>query len=721
MSVPLNASSVAEHPLAARLRLTARLIGLSVAGFGVLGIALGAVLLPTSTEIAWRPSLPGAAFLLLSGLSLYLHVPSPVTVIRWRWGKLLAGLAGLVALTGGLEVSSWFGGELPEVEAQSSIPLVGGLLTSLSLLMLEQRGWRGRVGWLAAVVLLSFVLFVLIDYLYAFRAINYVPVYRPLTLPTATAYALLSLGLLLANPGYSPTRVLQSNSPGGLMVRRLLLPALALPLLLLWLLRIAIRQDALDLNLGYSLTTSALIILLAVVISYQARVIDRLMAQARQQLNQAEAGYLRRIELAVEAAELHLWEIDARSGQVYHSDSYIAALGYQPGQTASDFAWWSQIIDPDDLQRVQSAWQQLLIGAEDLFQVESRVRSKHGEIRWIYARAKVVAHDPDGRPQLIVGVLMDITERRQVTQQLEDAQAKLRLAMDIAAVGYWEMNPRTYAVEYSPEWKRLLGYADDEIINTHEEWISRLHPDDHELVLSQIKAFQTAVASDYRMEFRLRHKDGNYRWIASRAVVTVDETDTPVWVRGVHLDITERKEVENRIRQISQHDPLTSLPNRALFHEFAQPLLAGARRHERQVAVLFVDLDRFKPINDQHGHEVGDEVLKEVAQRLRASVRESDLVGRLGGDEFLLVLTDIRSEENASRVARLCLGRINRPYLVHGLELRTTCSIGISLFPRDGDDLGTLIHHADAAMYAAKHKGRNRFHFFQPALNKKAR
>lgn len=720
MSVSLNAPSAAEHPLAVRLRQTARLIGLGVAGFGMLSIALGA-LLPASTEIAWLPNLSGAAFLLLSGLSLHLHVPLPVTVIQWRWGKLLAGLAGLIALISGLAASLLFGGELPEVEAQSSIPFVGGLLTSLSLLLLGQRGWRGRLGWLAAVVILSFTLFVLIDYLYAFRAINYVPVYRPLTLPTATAYALLGLGLLLANPGYSPTRVLQSNSPGGLMARRLLLPALALPLLLLWLLRIAIRHDALDLNLGYSLTTSALIVSLAAVICYQARVIDRLVAQARQQLDRAEASYLRRIELAVEAAELYLWEIDPHSGQVYHSDSYIAELGYQPDQATSHLAWWSRIIDPGDLQRVQSAWQQLLAGAEDLFQTELRVRSKHGEIRWMYARAKVVAHDPDGRPQLIVGVLMDITERRQITQQLADAQAKLRLAMDIAAVGYWEMNPRTYAVEYSPEWKRLLGYADAEIANDHEEWISRLHPDDHDLVLSKIKAFQTAAASDYRMEFRLRHKDGNYRWIASRAVVTVDETGTPVWIRGVHLDITERKEIENRIRQISQHDPLTGLPNRALLHEFAELLLAAARRNERQAAVLFVDLDHFKPINDQHGHDVGDEVLKEVARRLRTSVRESDLVGRLGGDEFLLVLADIRSEESASRVARLCLKRLSQPYLLRGLELRTTCSIGISLFPQDGGDLGALIHHADAAMYQAKHEGRNKFQFFHPALSEQAR
>jgi diguanylate cyclase (GGDEF)-like protein/PAS domain S-box-containing protein len=720
MSVRFHAPSAAEHPLAARLRQTARLIGLGAAGFGMLAIALGAVL-PASAETVWLPNLSGAVFLLLSGLSLYLQVPSPVTVAQQRWSKLLAGLAGLVVLISGLAASPWFSGELPAVESQSSIPFVSGLLTSLSLLTLEQRGWRGRLGWLAALIILSFALFVLIDYLYAFRAINYVPVYRPLTLPTATAYALLGLGLLLANPAYSPTHVLQSNGPGGLMVRRLLLPALALPLLLLWLLRLAIRHDALDLSLGYSLTTSALIILLAAVICYQAKVVDRLAAQAQRELDQAEASYLRRIELAVEAAELYLWEIDPHSGQVYHSGNYIAELGYQPDQATSHLAWWSRIIDPSDLQRVQSAWQQLLAGAEDLFQTELRVRSKHGEIRWMYVRAKVVAHDPDGRPQLIAGVLMDITERRQVTRQLADTQAKLRLAMDIAAVGYWEMNPRTYAVEYSPEWKRLLGYADTEIANDYEEWISRLHPDDHDLVLTQIRAFQTAAASDYKMEFRLRHKDGSYRWIASRAVLTVDEAGTPIRVRGVHLDITERKEIENRIRQISQHDPLTGLPNRALLHEFAEPLLAAARRNERQAAVLFVDLDHFKPINDQHGHDVGDEVLKEVARRLRTSVRESDLVGRLGGDEFLLVLADIRSEESVNRVARLCLERLSEPHLLRGLELRTTCSIGISLFPQDGDDLGTLIHHADAAMYQAKHGGRNKFQLFHPALSEQAR
>jgi diguanylate cyclase (GGDEF)-like protein len=208
--------------------------------------------------------------------------------------------------------------------------------------------------------------------------------------------------------------------------------------------------------------------------------------------------------------------------------------------------------------------------------------------------------------------------------------------------------------------------------------------------------------------------------MTSRAVITGGGEGAPTRLYGVHLDITQHKEAEQRIWQVSQHDPLTGLPNRALIHGFAEPMLAAARRSGALVAVLFVDMDRFKPINDEHGHAVGDEVLKEIARRLRTSVRESDLVGRLGGDEFLLVLNDVRSTDSAMRVARVCISRLGQPYRIDSLELRTTPSIGISLFPQHGRDIDALIRHADAAMYEAKQQVRNRFQFYQPELREKA-
>ena len=562
MAASLHSQGEGEHPLGPRLRGAARLIGLAVALLGLLRLALA----PDSFVL---PSAYGGLFQLFAGLSLYLQVPLPASAGRRLLAKLLGAAAGAAVLAGGTIAAR--GGALPMMTTAI------GVAVALSLLLLGRLGTLGRLGWLASIAVLAYTLFVLIEDLYTF---SYFTANTTLAVVTATANAALAAGVLLANPAYSPMRPLASNGPGGFITRRLLLPAIGLTLALHWLLRLASRSGQLDLSLGYSLTTCALVVSLAAVICYEGRILDRVAFQSQ--------------------------------------------------------------------------------------------------------------------------------------RRLTEAQTKLRLAMDIASVGYWEKDLRRQTIYYSPEWKRLLGYSDDEIANDREEWLGRLHPDDRDLVRARLKALKSASVEDYSLEFRLRHKDGDYRWISSRAVLSRDDNGTPVRIHGVHVDITERKEVEERIRQISQHDPLTGLPNRALIHEFAESFLATARRGRRQVAVLFVDLDEFKPINDEHGHEAGDEVLKEVARRLRASVRESDLVGRLGGDEFLIVLADVQSEAAAARVARVCLRRVDRPYTFRGKSLCTTPSIGIALFPRDGGDVDTLIRHADAAMYRAKSEGRNTFRFYEP-------
>ena len=177
-------------------------------------------------------------------------------------------------------------------------------------------------------------------------------------------------------------------------------------------------------------------------------------------------------------------------------------------------------------------------------------------------------------------------------------------------------------------------------------------------------------------------------------------------------DITERREAENRILHAARHDPLTGLPNRALVYELGAHLLHTAKRHGDRIAILFFDLDRFKPINDTYGHTVGDKMLQQVAQRLKLGLRTNDLVGRVGGDEFVAILCDVHADDAVLHMASHLLHTLSEPYRIDTLELRTSPSIGISMYPNDGTDLDTLIRHADAAMYHAKNAGRNTCQFF---------
>ncbi len=221
-------------------------------------------------------------------------------------------------------------------------------------------------------------------------------------------------------------------------------------------------------------------------------------------------------------------------------------------------------------------------------------------------------------------------------------------------------------------------------------------------------------AMRHGLDVKGRRKNGEL--IPIEAAITV--TDTADGRMGVTFvsDVTERKRAEEKLRHAAQHDPLTGLPNRALVYEIGAQLIGGARRHQHKLAVMFFDLDRFKPINDTYGHRTGDMMLQEVARRLKTSVRSSDLVGRLGGDEFVAVLTELQSDAHLESIASHLLKRLSEPYRIESLELHTSPSIGISLYTDDGNDIDLLIRRADAAMYHAKSRGRNNYQYFSDEI-----
>lgn len=339
----------------------------------------------------------------------------------------------------------------------------------------------------------------------------------------------------------------------------------------------------------------------------------------------------------------------------------------------------------------------------------------------LVAEMRVVETEWEGR-RAHVAVLRDITARSRDERTLRESATRLELAIRVARLSLWDIDLRSMRVFGNEALLANLGYSPAEVAPERAAWERLVHPDDLPLVAQAFEDHLRGKTSTFRVELRMRTQSGEWRWVLSQGeVVEWDDEDAPLRMIGVTEDISERKDVEERIRQVSLHDPLTGLPNRALLYEFAEHLLSSARRDGDRAAVLFVDLDRFKPINDTYGHTVGDAVLKEVGKRLTECVRGGDLAGRLGGDEFLAMLAHLHDAEDAARAARHMLESLGQPYLVAGLDITVTPSIGISLFPQDGDNVGDLIKNADAAMYHAKESRRNDFQFFRQEFNIRAR
>lgn len=329
-----------------------------------------------------------------------------------------------------------------------------------------------------------------------------------------------------------------------------------------------------------------------------------------------------------------------------------------------------------------------------------------------------------GRDGNVIGVVTtceDITARKRAEEALRESEERYALAARGANDGLWDWNLKTGEIYYSPRWKEMLGYSEEEMSGSPEEWFSRVHPEDVPGLQSELKAHREGRTGHFEHEHRLRHKDGSYRWVLVRGIAVRDAEGVAYRMAGSLTDITGRKETEARLMYDALHDPLTGLPNRALFLSLLDRCIRRTkRRRDYLFAVLFIDLDRFKLVNDSLGHGAGDELLVELARRLKSCLRPGDVVARLGGDEFTVLLDDIRDVSDATRVAERILNELQMPFDLGGHEAFTTASIGIALSTAGHDLPEHVLRDADTAMYRAKVRGKARYEMFDEAMHARA-
>lgn len=347
---------------------------------------------------------------------------------------------------------------------------------------------------------------------------------------------------------------------------------------------------------------------------------------------------------------------------------------------------FTEVVANELRERDHAVFQRVL-GGEALFEHETRHLRSDGAPVDLSFNA-VALRDAAGRVLGAAGTARDIGERKRAAAVLHETVAKLRLAVEAADLHYWEWDAESGRMH----WGRSPDFPPDDAEGTLAAAIARREP--------------------FQIEYRASAADGEPRWVAARGVPMADAAGGAPRMIGVSQDISARKAREEAVRFLAYHDSLTGLPNRRLLDDRLAQAIHLAQRRDSKLAVMLIDLDDFKAVNDSLGHRAGDAVLREVAQRLALCVRKADTLARHGGDEFVIVVSDIQADADCRMVAEKVLKSLAAPLQVEGRALALGASVGISLFPGDAADGDALLRNADAAMYRAKQQGRHQYRFY---------
>jgi diguanylate cyclase (GGDEF)-like protein/PAS domain S-box-containing protein len=350
-------------------------------------------------------------------------------------------------------------------------------------------------------------------------------------------------------------------------------------------------------------------------------------------------------------------------------------------------------------------------------QIELCLRRRDGMPVWVLESVHLL-DDAEGGPQILEGTVVDITDRKLAETALRESEARYRLMAENSTDMIARMSGRGFLLYASDAIRTLLGFEPGEVIG--RSVFEFVHPDDHHVIRRGTVALERHHAPA-TFSYRAIRKDGTFIWFETTSRALLNEATGEIdEIISVSRDVSERRMVEEQIEYQAYHDALTGLPNRLLFRDRLTVALAHAKRQHTPVAVMFLDLDRFKYVNDTLGHSLGDELLRAVAERLRGALREEDTIARMGGDEFTVLLADLSSADDAATIAQKLLEAIAAPLHVEGHELYVTTSLGIALYPSDGDTSEALLKNADGAMYRAKEAGRNAYQLCTPAMNSRA-
>jgi diguanylate cyclase (GGDEF)-like protein/PAS domain S-box-containing protein len=467
----------------------------------------------------------------------------------------------------------------------------------------------------------------------------------------------------------------------------------------------------------------------------------------------------RQYRLLADNADDVIWVQDMNLHLTYISPAVQKLLGYTVDETLASGIM--QLLVTQSTHQAQRLFSRSLVEAKKATPeqiknvsrtIELEVRKKDNSTVWTETRMSFLLSD-QGKPIGILGVTRDITERRQAADELRylnseledrvrkrttdlmlevkerrrveaalrESETRYALAVQGANDGLWDWNLKTNDIYFSQRWKSMLGYRGHAITDNLDEWFTRIHPEDYAYVQNALQAHLNGKSPHFETEYRMRDAKQQYRWMLCRGLAVLDENGTAYRMAGSQTDITDRKVVEERLAHDAMHDALTALPNRTLFVDRLDQRLEHSKRHKQDLfAILFIDMDRFKVINDSLGHAMGDRFLIATAQRLQTCLRPEDTIARLGGDEFAILLNEIEDISDAIRVAERIQSNLQASTMLGAIQRSSSASIGITIFDQNYTDSQELLRDADSAMYRAKAQGGGQYQVFNVEMYKSA-
>lgn len=434
-----------------------------------------------------------------------------------------------------------------------------------------------------------------------------------------------------------------------------------------------------------------------------------LFAERRQDERQTRLSH-DQLSQAQQIANLGSWSMDMVRQRLTWSDELYRILELEPDESGPSAERFMLRVHPEDRERITSGFRDAL-SRRIPYECSHRLLFPDGRLKYVRARGHI-RYAQNGRPLVFLGTMLDMT-------QMHDAQQRLHLYAHLfeqSGEAIVVTSPENDIVAVNPAFTRLTGYTPEEVMGRNPRFLAagRTPPETYVALWQSLNE-----RGHWCGELWDHHKDGSVHPMLATMSVIRDPAGKLTNYTASFVDISERKAEEMRIERLAHHDTLTGLHNRFSLHLRLEQALLAARREEGRLAVLFFDMDRFKRVNDELGHHVGDLLLTEIASRLSGSARVSDIIARLGGDEFVMVLTGLgeQAQDLVEQIVSKVSERLAQPYLLDGHTVHSSSSIGIALFPEHGEDIEQLTRHADLAMYHAKEGGRGIYCFYDASMN----